>query len=627
MEYRREIDGLRAIAVLPVIFFHAGFETFSGGFVGVDVFFVISGYLITTIILAELEQEKFSIVKFYERRARRILPALFLVMLACIPFAWLWLMPGDMKNFSQSLAAISVFASNILFWRESGYFESAAELKPLLHTWSLALEEQFYVIFPLFLIIFWKFGKSWILAVLGLVFVSSLALAHWGAYVSPTSAFYLLPTRGWELLFGAFAAFYLSHANRKDFTRELSEVGGWLGVALILYAIFAYSNTTPFPGIYALVPTVGTILIILCATQQTSVGKFVGNKAFVSVGLISYSSYLWHQPLFAFVRHKSSSEPSYLVFISLSVLSLVLAYVSWRYVEAPFRIGKKFSRSIVFSLGLICSILFATVGFLGHQYDGFAEQRFSEKQLATIRSASASPLRKDCHFENRESSLTKDACRYFSANVRVAVIGNSHATELAYSMAEVLEEKELGIVQHTMSGCLHNYNIASEAGTVCGRWHKRVFQSILDDKSIEYVILSYRNEGYLNSKAYRRALVDLSSDLIESGKKVILVLQAPLLISHINQHLALALPNLSVSISSRLSSDWKRLYSPSVELLKELHPEVMVFDPAEVFCEGEFCYAAVNGLALYFDDNHMSIAGSRIIAEQLLSKKVRGVGF
>ena len=159
MKYRREIDGLRALAVVPVILFHAGFETFSGGFVGVDVFFVISGYLITTIILSELEQGKFSIGNFYERRTRRVIPMLFLVMLCCIPFAWFWLLPGDMIDFSQSLVAVSFFVSNILFWRESGYFDTAAELKPLLHTWSLAVEEQFYIIFPLFLIMFWRLGK------------------------------------------------------------------------------------------------------------------------------------------------------------------------------------------------------------------------------------------------------------------------------------------------------------------------------------------------------------------------------------------------------------------------------------------------------------------------------------
>jgi peptidoglycan/LPS O-acetylase OafA/YrhL len=222
MDYRREIDGLRALAVLPVILFHAGFDSFSGGFVGVDVFFVISGYLITTIILAELEQGKFSIVNFYERRARRILPALFLVMLVCLPFAWLWLLPIDMKDFSRSLIAVSVFVSNILFWRESGYFDTATELKPLLHTWSLAVEEQFYVVFPLLLILLWRLGRRWILVTLGLAFFASLALSEWATYANRSAAFYLLPTRGWELLLGAFAAFYLSKSNHKDFGKVVS---------------------------------------------------------------------------------------------------------------------------------------------------------------------------------------------------------------------------------------------------------------------------------------------------------------------------------------------------------------------------------------------------------------------
>ena len=174
MGYRREIDGLRAVAVLPVILFHAGFATFSGGFVGVDVFFVISGYLITTNILAELEQGKFSIVNFYERRARRILPALFLVMLVCVPCAWFWLLPRPMEEFSKSLVALSLFVSNVLFWRESGYFASEAELKPLLHTWSLSVEEQYYVLFPLFLMTAWRLGRRWILFILALVFAGSL---------------------------------------------------------------------------------------------------------------------------------------------------------------------------------------------------------------------------------------------------------------------------------------------------------------------------------------------------------------------------------------------------------------------------------------------------------------------
>ena len=302
MDYRREIDGLRALAVLPVIFFHAGFPTFRGGFVGVDVFFVISGYLITTIILAELEQGKFSIINFYERRARRILPALFLVMFVCLPLAWLWLLPQEMKSFSQSLVAVSAFASNVLFWRTSGYFETAAELKPLLHTWSLAVEEQYYLLFPVFLMLTWRLGKRWIVGLLACVFVVSLAAAQWNAVAKPTATFFLLPTRGWELLVGAFVALYFSKDRNKIPAKLLCEVGGAVGFVLITYSIFAFDKQTPFPSFYALVPTIGTALIILYATQSTLVGQLLGNRVCVGVGLISYSAYLWHQPLFAFAR-------------------------------------------------------------------------------------------------------------------------------------------------------------------------------------------------------------------------------------------------------------------------------------------------------------------------------------
>ncbi|MFQ3217660.1 acyltransferase family protein, partial [Paraperlucidibaca sp.] len=337
MKYRREIDGLRAVAVLPVILFHAGFDTFSGGFVGVDIFFVISGYLISTIIISELQNEKFSIVNFYERRARRILPALFFVMLSCIPFAYFWLTPSDLKDFAQSLISVSVFSSNILFWRESGYFDAAAELKPLLHTWSLAVEEQYYVIFPLFLMAFWGGGKRLIVTLLTIAFLVSIALAEWASLVKPSAAFFLLPTRVWELLIGVFSAFYLSKMNRYRFSKCFSEFFGWLGLILIAYSILIYSESTPFPGIYALVPTIGAALVILFAEKETFVARFLGNKLFVGIGLISYSAYLWHQPLFAFARQRSLLELDELVLLALVALSLLLAYFSWRFIEYPFR--------------------------------------------------------------------------------------------------------------------------------------------------------------------------------------------------------------------------------------------------------------------------------------------------
>ncbi len=390
MKYRAEIDGLRAIAVVPIILFHAGFEYFSGGFVGVDVFFVISGYLITTIILSEKEQGTFSLVNFYERRFRRILPALFMVMLVSLIFSLLWLMPSYMEDFSQSLMAVSTFSSNILFWRESGYWEISNELKPLLHTWSLAVEEQYYVLYPLFLMQIWHFRKDWILGSFIVIAAISLATAQWGAYNKPIPTFYLLPTRAWELSIGAGIAFYFLYRKQTVRTllshKSVNEALGLLGLLMISYAVYVFDKGTPFPSLYALVPTVGTGLIILFSSSQTMVGRLLSIKPLVAVGLISYGAYLWHWPLLVFARHLSLTEPSELTFAILALLSFPLAYLSWRYIEKPFRTKSIFSRKTIFTLSFIGSVLFITVGLAGHFSNGFEHfwlSRQSESVKAT----------------------------------------------------------------------------------------------------------------------------------------------------------------------------------------------------------------------------------------------------
>ncbi|QEL65050.1 hypothetical protein OTERR_15740 [Oryzomicrobium terrae] len=610
MDYRREIDGLRALAVLPVILFHAGFEAFGGGFVGVDIFFVISGYLITTIILAELEQGKFSIVNFYERRARRILPALFLVMLICIPFAWFWLLPSDMKDFSQSLVAVSGFASNILFWRESGYFGTAAELKPLLHTWSLAVEEQYYVIFPLFLMLFWKLGKRWMLVTLGLVFVASLVLAQWAAYAKPTAAFYLLPTRGWELLIGAFAAFYLSQANRKAFGKGLSEFGGWLGVALIIYAIFAYSNTTPFPGFYTLVPTLGTVLIILFATQQTTVGKFVGNKAFVGIGLISYSAYLWHQPLFAFAKHSSLTKPSSLVYGVLAVLAIVIAYFTWKYVEAPFRDKSKLTRKQVFSLSLIFSFTFVSVGLLGYLNSGNL-WRFDDGVVKYFELKNDS----DIYVWDLKKRLRKSS--FNSEKIKILVIGDSNSGDLINVLNFVNLDEYLSISSLTIyAGCGNLYLNRSKFS------HFIAADSLKDCAGVDD-LLDDENKDLIRQAdkvIFASSWSDWEVDLLEESYQNLISDYGDKFWFFGNKHLDFSPIDFirlnggaSFPSSVLLSTDKAKINAKLRDLLGD-----RFVDPYLSFCEDEVCrLLSDSGDLLLYDGFHLSREGTIYFSSKL----------
>ena len=493
MEYRREIDGLRAIAVLPVILFHAGFETFSGGFVGVDVFFVISGYLITSIIAAELEQGKFSISNFYERRARRILPVLLLVQLVCLPFAWFWLLPSDMKDFSQSLVAVAAFASNVLFWQKSGYFDAAAEFRPLLHTWSLALEEQFYVLFPLLLLAFRRLDRRLTLVTMGLLCAVSFGLAQRGAYTDPTASFYLPPTRGWELLLGALTAFYSPIANQGKFGKASCEAGGWIGLTLIVFAIFSYSKATPYPGIYALAPAAGAALIILLTTEKTKLAKFMGNKVFVGLGLMSYSAYLWHQPLFAFARHRSLTEPDHSIFIGLMFLTLCLAFMSWQFIEIPARNRQTLNRRKLIVIGSVLTLAFIAFGLLGHRSNGYPN-RFpdmvnvienpTDNNSATCKKIGDPPFCKLGHD---------------TAIASMAMLGDSHSFKLSEELSKQLATLKKSMYLYDGSWCAPVIDFGTSHPSKrpeCRLYMANAFKQVIENKGIETVILGAEWSNY-----------------------------------------------------------------------------------------------------------------------------------
>ena len=450
MKYRAEIDGLRALAVVPVIFFHAGFEAFAGGYVGVDVFFVISGYLITTILIEDIEKGRFSLAYFYERRARRILPALFFVMLVCIPFAWVWMTPSQLLDFAQSLMAVSLFASNFLFWKESGYFEAASEEKPLLHTWSLAVEEQYYVLFPLFMFFAWRFGKDrvfWMIVVMAGV---SLALSEWTWRQGNHSAnFYLPHTRAWELFAGSISAFIIQKRGvRADNDLSL------LGLALILYSIFAYDETIPFPGLSALLPVLGTVLLVLYGGKGTIAARLLSLRLFVGIGLISYSAYLWHQPMFAFARLATLNEPGPILMLGLSGMSLILAAVSWRFVEQPFRSKSNFlsSRRRLTVILLPCAFFLMAAGVTGHIQKGFPE-RFEIAEF-NFEDMDISECTKRGFVSDKEVSRLKEKCFSDAHDKHFIMIGDSHAESISKELRQVIESAGGNLITLVHIACL-----------------------------------------------------------------------------------------------------------------------------------------------------------------------------
>ncbi len=372
MQYRAEIDGLRALAVIPVVLFHAGIAGFSGGFVGVDIFFVISGYLITSIILSEQQKERFTLTGFYERRARRILPALMLVTLLSTVAAWYLLLPAELVDYGKSLASVGVFASNILFWTQSDYFAQTSEFIPLLHTWSLAVEEQFYLIFPVFMIASAAMLKSKRLLVLTVVAIVSFLFCEWAWRNAPEANFFLAPSRMWELLAGVFCAFYLQQP--RDPSPLIKQIASALGLLMLVYSIIFFDKTIPFPSVYALLPVLGTALIILFTDKNTLVGQLLSVPFIVGIGLISYSAYLWHQPLFVFARLSSLEELSVSMLLGLSLLAFIMAYISWRWVEKPFRNRNWLSQRQILWMAGLCSLVLIGLGLMFVFGGGFDER-------------------------------------------------------------------------------------------------------------------------------------------------------------------------------------------------------------------------------------------------------------
>ncbi len=677
ISYRKEIDGLRAIAVIPVVFFHAGISSFSGGYVGVDVFFVISGYLITSLIVAEKEKEEFSIINFYERRARRILPALFFMSLVCVPFSFLLMSPSQLKEFSDSLISIPLFVSNFVFWGESGYFSSAAEEKPLLHTWSLAVEEQYYLLFPIFILIFWKLKKEILVSIIFITSILSILLAQFGSNLAsqppfydevfrynaiPDFAFFLAPTRAWELLFGSLTAFFLLKERKNKFF--VSQILSLTGMSMIIFSIIAFDSSTSFPGFSALIPVLGTILIIIYAKEGTLIYKLLSLRPLVFFGLISYSIYLWHQPLFAFTRLSSINSPSVMTYVILSLISFFLGWLSWKYIEAPFRKKDFFTRKQIFLSSLIVGLFIISIGVIGVSSNGFIE-RFSQKDLKAIQPEKFS--NSICKWTSPiEEYPNLEFCEFGDLNSlkkSIVLYGDSHADSLTSSLDKTLKEKKLKGIKIINSYCepvIGFYN-KKNANIFSKNRCEEIFSKILIEIkkiNVEHVIifnrwsfrffpvkdqisqLNFNNEegGIEYVKNFREYLafdgINFTSDG-ESKKNTFNKFIKSFLDKEIKVKLIYPLPEVGWNLSklnmvnSIFNGSIPDKVSTSVQVFnKRQNFSNYVLDSLKdsafleriyldkIFCSETYkgrCIAQIDGIPFYYDSNHLSNKGAEVL--------------
>lgn len=441
--YRPEIDGFRALAVTSVVLFHAGISGFKKGFLGVDIFFVISGFLITSLIIKAQSESRFSYSVFIERRIRRILPALLVVMLACVPFAWSMMLPDPLENFGQSLVATSLISNNILLWATTGYWDLAAEYKPLLHTWSLGVEEQFYLIYPLLLLWALRLSYNGRLAVLMIASIISYASMLYVEQADPAGAFYLLHTRAWQLLVGGIAALL---AAKEGFVAR--PMLAWVGLAMVLIGL---SPSLDAPtSIFVTMVTIGTGLFLLSARRSGVESWFFTRKPVIFFGLISYSFYLWHQPVLSFLRISASNRPEKFEIIFALILIFLLSVASWHFIEKPFR--TKFSTKFVYTAVFSCLMLTSLVGLVFHYSGGFP-QRLKGSNVADPAGATIA------YNERVRRILPRTILDPKISQPNVLIAGNSFARDFANILIESGADKKLNLMyRDDFPSCYKEWN-------------------------------------------------------------------------------------------------------------------------------------------------------------------------
>jgi peptidoglycan/LPS O-acetylase OafA/YrhL len=637
-KYRPDIDGLRAIAVLPVIFYHAKIPGFPGGFVGVDVFYVISGYLITSLIEKEILLGRFSFSSFYERRIRRIFPALFAVLFFCTLAAGVLFVPKDFVAFGKSMIAVTFFGGNEFFKRTGGvggYFDRTAESQALLHTWSLSVEEQFYLFFPTTLLLLARWGKGRLTRYLFAFAVLSFLISIWAIRYRPLIAFYSLIPRAWELLLGALLAMKAAPPLKERVSREIA---GLMGLALIACAVVFFTQETAFPGWRALLPCVGAWLIIYAGENgPSSVGTFLSFRPLVFIGVISYSLYLWHWPIIVFSRYFCAGALNGVQTAGVIVLSLVMAFISFEFIERPFRgRGSPITRQQIFYFGFAASMFSIVLGLAIYGFHGFpGRYNNATRQLVLENVARKNDFQEVCGNWKTEVRSIADIgfCNLGSdLNKKIMFLGDSHVQQLYPLIKKLYDAGELedhGVVLAVENACLP----AEHLNSIGKGYHCDAFTHFAlmraEEPDVDTVFIAFntwfsvhayecpsvdgRCVGTISVEEARdRFLEELGEHIRKlrmDGKRVIVSLPFPMYDKSI--------PDLEIRNAVfggiGLNGVAKDITLP---IMRDQLASVAraagadTFDPRESLCDEWNCITQLNGVSIYIDDNH--IAASQI---------------
>jgi peptidoglycan/LPS O-acetylase OafA/YrhL len=622
LAYRPDLDGLRGIAVAAVTAYHLNAHWAPGGFVGVDVFFVLSGFLIARLIAADLEAGRFTLIGFYERRIRRIVPALVFVLACCTVVALFVLLPNELENYASSLRAAALSISNFWLLNHAGYFDPAAGEQPLLHTWSLGVEEQFYLLFPLILASAFRWIRPWVGALIWILLALSLAL---NVALMPNydkTAFYLIFSRAWELLIGSILGLGFVPEARSSLQREM---GGVLGLLAIAVAVYAYDSTTPFPGVAAVLPCIGAALVIWAGQGSTLVARLLSVRPLVFLGLISYSLYLWHWPLIAFIRVSTNAVLSPAMQVAVACASLLLATLTWWFVEKPFRrrgASGLSARTIFWSGGLGIGLL--TACGLGIVMLHGMPQRYSKEVLDLADGArDRSPLRRKCHSDgNRIGTYDKTCVIGAAVPPKIIVYGDSHGAELSAVLGALAEPRNASVREITSSACPPALGYATPDRPRCAEYNAAMVKSLSSLPPATIIVTANAADWPLESgdprwPGFKATVAALKS----AGHRVIIYGPAP------NHTHGVPVPaKLARWAKSGLDpkdydfdpgmSQFLGVEARMREIASDEHATYVPL--AQAYCSELRCKPYLDGTVLYLDDNHLSMSGAKLLATKLL---------